>query len=141
MKPISKPFDRNLYNADDSVKDIFVDWLRSQGFKAKINPDKYGIDVLCDWLGPDTGVEVEVKHNWKGANFPFKSVHFASRKYKFLEANNHVRFVMFNHDRTHILIVEAKEFNKIVTKDTIYTSGESFFEIPIANCTIVSLEK
>jgi hypothetical protein len=141
VKPISKPFDRNLYNADDSVKDIFVDWLKSQGFKAGINPDKYGIDVLSDWLGPDTGVEVEVKHNWKGPNFPFRSVHFASRKYKFLEGNDHVRFVMFNHDRTHILIVEAKEFNKIVTKDTIYTSGESFFEIPIANCTIVSLEK
>jgi len=68
-------------------------------------------------------------------------VHFASRKFKFLEGNEHVKFVMFNHERTHILIVDGKEFNKIVTKNTIYTDGESFFEIPIENTKIVSLEE
>jgi hypothetical protein len=141
VKPISKPFDRNLYNADDSAKDIFVDWLRSKYFEAEINPDQYGIDVLSNWCGDDTGVEVEVKHNWRGAKFPYSSVHFASRKYKFLEGTKHVRFVMFNHERTHILVVEGKEFNKLITKNTIYTDGESFFEIPVKNCKIISLEE
>jgi hypothetical protein len=140
MKPISKPFDRNLYNADDSVKEIFLDWLHSQGYEAQVNPDKYGIDILSNWFGEDTGVEIEIKHNWRGSEFPFDSVHFASRKYKFLEGNKHVKFVMFNHERTHILIVDAKEFNKIVTKNTIYTEGESFFEILVENTKIVSLE-
>lgn len=141
MKPASKPFDRNLYNADDSVKEILIDWLRSKEFKAKVNPDQYGIDVLSNWMGDDTGIEVEIKHNWRGAEFPYPTVHFASRKYKFLEGTKEVRFVMFNHERTHILIVDGKEFKKLVTKNTIYTDGEAFFEIPIENCTIVSLEE
>lgn len=141
MKPISKPFDRNLYNADDSVKEIFIDWLHSKGFNAIVNPDQYGIDILSDWFGDDTGVEIEIKHNWRGAEFPFKTVHFASRKFKFLEANPVVKFVMFNHDRTHVLVVDGKEFKKIVTKNTIYTDGETFFEIPIESCKIINLEE
>jgi hypothetical protein len=141
MKPIKKPFDINLYNQDDSVKGILCDWLRSKGFRAYVNPNKYGIDVLSNWFGDDTGIEVEVKHNWRSADFPYPTVHFASRKYKFLEGNKQVKFVTFNHKRTHILIVDGKEFKKLVTKNTIYTDGEAFFEIPIENCKIVSLEE
>lgn len=141
MKPESKPFSRRLYDADDSAKQQFVDWLRSQGHRAEINPDKYGIDILTDWGLPDTGVEVEVKHNWKGGTFPFKTVHFASRKFKFLKSHELVYFAMFNHERTHVLIVPADAFQKMVTKNTIYTQGESFFEIPIWKCKIIKLEE
>ena len=141
MKPISKVFDRNLYNTDDSVKETLLDWLHSKDIEAEINPDQYGIDLLSNWMGEDTGIEVEVKHNWKGPEFPYKSVHFASRKYKFLDTTKHVRFVMFNHERTHMLIVDGKEFKKLITKNTIYTDGEAFFEIPIENCLVISLEE
>jgi len=139
MKPIKKPFDINLYNQDDSVKGILCDWLRSKGFRAYVNPDKYGIDVLSNWFGDDTGIEVEVKHNWKGPNFPFKSVHYAARKFKFLDGNKQVKFVTFNHNRTHIILVDASEFTKIVTKETKYTRDETFYEIPIENCQIIKL--
>jgi hypothetical protein len=139
MKPIKKPFDINLYNQDDSVKGILCDWLRSKGFRAYVNPDKYGIDVLSDWFGDDTGVEVEVKHNWKGAHFPFKTIHYAARKFKFLDGNKQVKFVTFNHNRTHIILVDASEFTKIVTKETKYTRDETFYEIPIENCQIISI--
>ena len=33
MKPISKVFDRNLYDADDSVKESLLDWLHSKILK------------------------------------------------------------------------------------------------------------
>ena len=141
MKPASKPFDRNLYDADDSVKQILIDWLHSKDFEAEVNPDQYGIDVLSNWAGGNTGIEVEIKHNWRGAEFPYSTVHFASRKYKFLEGTKQVKFVMFNHERTHILIVDGKEFKKLVTKNTIYTDGEAFYEIPVSNCLIVNLEE
>ena len=139
MKPIKKPFDINLYNQDDSVKGILCDWLRSKGFRAYVNPDKYGIDVLSDWFGDDTGVEGEVKHNWTGAHFPFKTIHYAARKFKFLDGNKQVKFVTFNHNRTHIILVDASEFTKIVTKETKYTRDETFYEIPIENCQIISI--
>lgn len=141
MKPTSKPFDRNLYEADDSVKEIFITKLHSMGFEAEVNPDKYGIDILSNWAGPNTGIEIEIKHNWRGKEFPFKTVHFAARKFKFLNQTKEVKFVMFNHDRTHVLVVDGKEFKKIVTKNTIYTDEETFYEIPIENCSILNLEE
>lgn len=141
MKPSSKPFDRKLYDADDSAKWQIIEWLRSQGADADLNPDKFGIDILTDWGMPDTGIEVEVKHNWRGPVFPFKTVHFASRKFKFLKGHEMVYFAMLNHERTHVLLVDGEEFKSVVTKDTIYTQGETFFEVPIEKCKIVKLEE
>jgi len=141
VKPISKPFDLNQYNQDDPAKDILVAWLKAQGFRAHVNPDKYGIDVLSNWFGDDTGVEVEVKHNWNGEEFPFKTIHYAARKFKFLDGNKQVKFVTFNHKRTHMIVVDAKEFTKIVTKETKYTSDETFYEIAIENTELISLEE
>ena len=141
MKPISKPFDINLYQEDDSAKEIMLDWFASKEIDAHINPDKYGIDILAKWNGKATGVEVEVKHNWHGEKFPYPTVHFASRKYKFLNEAEDVKFAMFNHERTHILLVDGEEFKKLVIKNTKYTDGESFFEIPIENCKIINLEE
>ena len=40
-----------------------------------------------------------------------------------------------------MLIVDGKEFKKLITKNTIYTDGEAFFEIPIENCVVISLEE
>ena len=139
MKPISKPFSLDHYNQDDPAKEIFCDWLRSQGYEAMVNPNKYGIDVLTNWFGEDTGVEVEVKHNWKGSYFPFKTIHYAARKYKFLSGNKEVRFVTFNHDKNRMIVVDAKEFVKIVTKETKYTSDETFYEIPIEKVQFVDI--
>ncbi len=141
MKPISKPFDLNQYNQDDPAKEILVAWLKAQGFRAHVNPDKYGIDVLSNWFGEDTGIEVEVKHNWNGTEFHFKTIHYAARKFKFLDANKQVKFVTFNHSRTHMIVVDAKEFTKIVTKETKYTSDETFYEIAIENTELISLEE
>ena len=139
MKPARKPFSQRLYDSNDSAKDILIGWLKAQGFKAEVNPDKYGIDILSNWEGPSTGIEVEVKHNWKGAKFPYDTVHFPTRKHKFLDSADKVLFVMFNHECTHILVVSAEHFDKIVMKNTKYTSSESFYEIEVSNCQVLPL--
>jgi hypothetical protein len=60
MKPSRKPFSQRLYDDNDSAKDFLVGWLKGKYFKAEVNPDKYGIDILSNWKGPRTGIEVEV---------------------------------------------------------------------------------
>lgn len=141
MKPSTKKFSHEHYSENDSAALMLIYWLRLKGYEAIRNPDRYGIDVLSNWDSPDTGVEVEVKHNWHGPEFPFKTIHYAARKFKFLEGNQLVRFVTFNHERSHILVVDGKEFKKIVTKSTKYTDDESFYEIPFESCKIISLEE
>lgn len=106
-------------------------WLRRNGYKAKLNPDQYGIDVLAKKGDAIYGFEVEVKHNWTGYDFPFDTVHYSARKRKFIQPNNY--FTTVNKPRTAIFVVDYATLSTAptVTKDTIYTRGEEFIEINI----------
>lgn len=137
-----KPFDPNLYNEDDSAKDVFIDWLTVQGWTAWVNPDQYGIDVLAignNWQ--ECQFEVEVKHNWSGDKFPFDTLHFAGRKRKFLTGSKDVVFVTFNHERTHALAVSGKVLAgaPIVYKKTKYTNNEPFIEVAADRCKLLKI--
>jgi hypothetical protein len=136
-----KPFDQELYDADDDAKLIVIEWLKAFDFDAHVNPDQYGIDILASKRKNDYAFEVEVKHNWTGEYFPYETVHFSSRKQKFLDDARQTFFVMLNHDLTHGLIVtrEALKSSDHVRKDTKYTSDESFMSVPIERCGLVRL--
>jgi hypothetical protein len=143
MPEVRKPFSNSLYNANDTAKDTFIKWLNSQDIDAWVNPDQYGIDVLSkNNTGVEHAWEVEVKHNWKGANFPFDSLHYSNRKQKFLSTPKSVSFVTFNSERSHMLISKGVDLAAadVVVKDTIYTKGEKFIEIPVEKCQLFSVE-
>jgi Holliday junction resolvase-like predicted endonuclease len=127
-----KAFDQTLYNTNDPAKDKVLRWLTYKGYKAQVNPDQYGIDLLAEKDGRTIGIEVEVKHNWKGQAFPFQTVHIASRKLKFFEDENNY-LMMVNHDWSFGLSFSAEQIKEagIILKDTIYTTQEFFIEVPI----------
>lgn len=133
----TKPFDRTLYNRDDDAKQDVIAWVaRRYGYHLYVNPDDYGIDLLCEngW-----SFEVEVKHNWRGARFPYQEVHFSARKLKF--ANRRSIFVMLNSERSHGLLVAGDVVRrcKIVRKATKYTADEQFVEVPVRLVELVSI--
>jgi len=136
-----KPFDQALYDSDDQAKHIVIDYLSTLGLQARVNPDPYGIDLLADWFGKDFEIEVEVKHNWSGRDFPFDSLHYSARKLKFLNAHAEVRFITLNHEWTHAAVVTGEDLQdcKIVKKKTKYTEDEKFIEVPIDKVRWVSL--
>lgn len=143
MSDVRKPFSNSLYNANDTAKDTFIKWLQAQEIEAWVNPDQYGIDVLSkNKAGIEHAWEVEVKHNWKGAEFPFDSLHYSNRKQKFLNTPKSVSFVTFNSERSHLLISKGVDLAaaEVVVKDTIYTKGEKFIEIPVEKCQLFSVE-
>ena len=135
---MSKPFSRELYEADDSAKEQLIDYLAIKGFdNPHVNPDQYGIDVLAERGGEMYAFEVEVKHNWVGVHFPYKEVHFAHRKIKFTQipgiSLGKTFFVMLNHDRNVALRVDGVTFaaSPVTTKKTKYTSNEKFVEVSV----------
>jgi len=142
---MAKPFDSQLYADNDYAKDIVINWLNSDDENhAYVNPDKYGIDVICDTADYRTYFyEVEVKHNWSGAKFPFGEVHFPARKQKFAKKHpeNNTFFVMLNSEHTHALIVDGFDFNRgsVVRKNTSVMDNDLFVEIPTFNCKFVTL--
>ena len=129
-----KPFSLELYADNDNAKELVIKWLESKGCTAWVNPDQYGIDLLFkNPIGDYYSCEVEVKHNWKGAKFPFKTMHIPARKLKF--ATDNAIFVVLNSERTHLIMLHGEDLRKapIVRKDTIYTEGEYFVEIEVDN--------
>lgn len=135
---MTKPFDPVLYKRDDSAKEDVIAWVqRHYGYLLYVNPDQYGIDLLCDngW-----SFEVEVKHNWRGSKFPYQEVHFSARKIKF--ANRRSIFVMLNSERTHGLLVAGDVVRRCrrVRKATKYTADELFIEVPVRLCQLVRLD-
>jgi hypothetical protein len=105
-----------------------------------VNPDLYGIDVLATRDGDDFGFEVEVKHNWQGEKFPYRTVHFSARKQKFIGWNHF--FTMLNDERTCVLVVDEQALRAapVVEKNTKFTTGELFIAVPISACVIFRLD-
>jgi len=126
---VSKAFSRELYDKNDWVKYLFIDILNSRyECNPRVNPDDYGIDILTDKYD----YEVEVKHNWTGVDFPYDTIHYSSRKIKFVTKRSY--FVTFNSDHRRYFIIHSWSLNKarIVTKNTTYTKSESFIEINVS---------
>ena len=136
-----KAFDKDLYDRDDNAKHIVIEWLATLGIEAWVNPDQYGIDLLGKGELGDYQIEVEVKQNWSGERFPFKTIHYSARKLKFIVPNTNLRFVTLNKEWTHACVVsgEALEQAKKIEKNTRYTTDESFIEIPISKTRIYQI--
>ena len=139
-----KPFSQELYDTDDKAKHLIIDYLESSGWDAWVNPEKYGIDLLAlDPNGIEYQVEVEVKHNWTGARFPYPTLHFSERKHKFIDGQRATMFVTINHDHTHALVAFEQELSEAPTivKDTSYTQQEKFLEVQAHACQLITLQK
>ena len=140
---MSKPFSQELYTENDDAKQLIINWLNIDDENhAYVNPDQYGIDIICDTVDQRRFFyEVEVKHNWKSEIFPFDTVHFPKRKLKFANADS--MFAMLNHERTHALFISGKQFLEapVIRKDTIYTKNEEFIEITVADCKIIDIRE
>ncbi len=133
-----KPFDQELYDRDDGAKHFVIDWLKIHGITARVNPDDFGIDLLGQGQLGDYEIEIEVKQGWSGEYFPYPTLHYASRKMKFVKPNVNLRFITLNKEWTYAAVVKGEDLiaAKIVQKDTIYTKGEYFIEVPIADVKI-----
>ena len=130
---MNKPFSQQHYDEDDWAKYQIIEWLESKGYKAWVNPDKFGIDILATRWGRQFAFEVEVKHNWRGKYFPYEQIHFSARKRKFVALDVETWFVMLNHERTHALLIDGEHIlaAPIANKDTKYSQNEAFVLVDI----------
>lgn len=136
-----KKFSQSLYDRDDFAKELVIQFLIQNNFRAWVNEDQYGIDVIAERDDDRWEIEVEVKHNWKGKDFPYDSVHFAARKKKFVKPSKFNVFWMLNDDWSYALLIDGLQMSEAPTivKDTIYTENEEFIAVPIAQAELVRM--
>jgi hypothetical protein len=144
---VTKKFDKKLFDANDpKARELAIKFFKkSQGFAAKPNPDKYGVDLLL--FKEDKHVafaECEIKRVWKGKDFPYGSVQFPERKAKYVYQNNlPVVFIMFNADCNRALLVNGQDLlkSKLVQVPNVYVkSEECFFQVPLDKVTFIDIE-
>ncbi len=130
---MGKVFSQEHYDQDDWAKYQIIEWLEGKGYKAWVNPDQFGIDILATRWGRQFAFEVEVKHNWRGRYFPYEQIHFSARKKKFVALDVETWFVMLNHDRTMALLVDGEHIlaAPIANKNTKYSQNEAFVSVDI----------
>ena len=99
--------------------------------------------MALDPNGIEYQLEVEVKHNWTGSIFPYKTLHFSERKRKFIDGERITMFVTINHDRTHALVASDAQLSvaSVIVKDTSYTTQEKFLEVQAHACQLITLTK
>jgi hypothetical protein len=134
-----KPFDQDLFDADDNAKHQAIEYLETQGLIMRVNPDPYGIDLIGELDGEARSYEIEVKRSWSGDQFQFHTVHIAARKIKF--AKPEARFLMFNLERTHAFLITGDDVARspVITKSTKYTEAEDFISVPLSRVTMIDL--
>ena len=133
-----KPFDPQLYNKNDTAKYDAIKYLEKLNKKAYVNPDQYGVDLIVD---DAVYCEVEVKHAWKGKEFPFSTLQIPERKTKFTKADKPVMFMVFNSDRSYAFLVKGDDVMKSPLKHVPnkYMDDEMFFQIPVNKLTKVRI--
>ena len=125
MKPGEKPFNPKLKAKWDKAVGIMKAYLEGKGWIVRENPDPFGIDLICETYG----VEVEVKEEWR-KEFPFETLHIPGRKGKWADAQNY--FVVFNRYLNRFVVVRGDKLQRTINKDTIYTSDERYYEVPLS---------
>lgn len=134
---MTKPFSQDLYDQDDKAKLTVMKYLKSRDINAIVNPDQFGVDLI-ETDGPRSW-EVEVKHNWDGAGFPFDTVHISARKLKFAVAHSWFSICSHALDRVIFIKGEVAATSPIVSKSTIYTQDEEFIAVPLREAWVTRL--
>jgi len=126
-----KKFSKELFEKyDEAARQVAKDWLSDEGWEVRDNPDKYGVDLFATKDDSHWDIEVEVRASWTG-DFPYKTLQIPERKGKFAKPNT--IFLVFASDFEHFYAVTAETLKLcgFVEKDTKYTEGELFFDVPL----------
>ena len=139
-----KRFNQDLFNQNDAParKIVARSFLWLWGITLVNNPDKYGVDLVAFKDGKVQGfVEFEVKHNWVGHRFPFRTAYFPARKARIFEHQKRfghslpVIFVMFNQDMTSFLWFRGDDVmngERVLKKTKLTDWAEEFIEVPVS---------
>ena len=148
MKSAYKKFDQKLHDKyDHCARSIVSSFICSQryGIVVMANPDMYGPDLIIEDEAEDEVYygECEIKNNWSGAKFPFKTVQFPLRKQKFMKLDKKCYFFMLNKEKTYVLTVDGKDILKSPVKEVknkYIPNGEMFFQVPIERTKIYKVK-
>jgi hypothetical protein len=142
----TKRFDKKLHEQNDErAPEIAKKYFSLHGYELRDNPDKYGVDLLGYRDGEFVMyVEVEIKRVWTEEDFPYGSVQFPERKWKFCNLDKPTAFFMINNKCNRALLVTGKDLvaSPLKLVSNVYMrKDENFFQVPLDKVTFVEIQK
>jgi len=138
MLGVRKPFSQGNHDANDIMsRKVVLKYLRSKGYNATENADKYGID-LC--INGKPIIELERRCPFQHKKFPYSTVHIPSRKSKFIESG--CIYIVINETYTYGLSCSSKtikRYSQIEIPNKSMLSGEYFYDVPLSHFILLKL--
>lgn len=136
----TKSFDRTLYDkCDPKGKAAAIKLMAHFGYTVKDDTEAYkDRDIILTKDGNDIWVEAECSPSWKCKHWvSYWDMTCPTRK-KESKAKLYIRT---NSDTSTAIVVPMKTVHNspIITKNTIYTKNESFYNVNIDECDIFDL--
>ena len=95
---------------------------------------QYGIDLVCLCPKGPHFIEVEVKGEWFGRPFPYRTVHIPERKEKWF--NMRATLWVVSSDYKYAVVVSPRHCTKKITLPYNSRSEipEDFYDVPLSKC-------
>jgi hypothetical protein len=138
---MKKKFDQALFaDTDAKARACGKQYWTSLGHTVEDNPDRYGADLIVDGK---FYCEVEIKKVWHGETFQYDTLQIPHRKAKYTKLDMPCKFIVFNSTQSHGILVDGDVLSASDVKEVpnkYAYKGEMFFQVPIKNTTLISLE-
>jgi len=131
-----KEYSKSLDEKTRDAKNRVINYLTKKWNVEIKSETENSIKIYCKDKKTDVEMfrlEMELRFSWKGFDFPYKTVTIPYRKKKSLEEDIQIFYMVLNEFGNEILITTKDNIlnsNKI-SKDTIYTKGEEFFDVDL----------
>lgn len=134
VAPSKMFFSRELYDRyNTSGVETACSFLQQQGYEiVKTLDDAYGLyDFIVKKDGTNYTIEAEVTAKWIGHSFPYRQMSVPHRKKKSI-ADFYIRT---NPAGSALFFLPMKQVHAapVIVKDTCYTKGEAFFNLPVSD--------
>jgi len=138
---MKKRFDPALFaETDAKARACGKQYWTSLGHTVEDNPDRYGADLIVDGK---FYCEVEIKKVWSGDTFQYDTLQIPHRKAKYTKLDMPCKFIVFNSTQSHGILVDGETLASSPVKEVpnkYSYKDEMFFQVPIKNTTLISLE-
>lgn len=136
----TKKFDAALYaKYNDKGIAVATHFLKQCGFEFVDATECYkSHDFIVHKNGSDYKIEVEISARWNTLAFPYDTMSVPFRK-KDSKADIYIRM---NANGSSLFACPMKQVFKspVITKNTCYTTGEKFFNVPVKDLILYTVE-
>jgi len=137
IKESEKKYSKTLDEKTRDIKSKILKYLTKK-WNVELKEKENTINLYCKDKNTNEiifKIVMELRFSWTTSEFPYATVTIPYRKKNLLQEDIPIFYIILNKYGTELLITTKEEIlnSETITKDTVYTTNEKFYELPL-NC-------